>query len=600
MPPVSGVVRIALITSILASTLATVPSPAQTVTVVRTRNLVVPMTSGGYLMADLYRPAVDGVVQSSLPAIVVYFPYSKDDSTRFERPAIQQMVQAGFAALLVDIRGTGNSPGEFGLLSSREIRDGYDVVEWAARQPWSNGDIGMWGYSYPGNTAVMVAALQPPHLRAIVPGSALNDPYRDITYPGGILGSQDSGLAAWLAFHAMGRMRPETPPKRAVANMIDAASNPGGLRPMIDAGLHPVYDDWWKDRSLDARARDIRVPALFWSGWDDVYPRGETLNYLLADSTEKALVMGPWGHIGGASDAPLDFFVAESIRWFDIFMRTPDPDERQAKLAAVPRVRLFDVDWNVPPTYDKTWHGAWRSFASWPPAHVKTSFELCSIDAAAPSPFAPWPLRGALAEGCVQDASVPVAGVPAEATGAVSVTHDTAKGDWAHTINDAKDQRLDAAATAFLGAPLADAVTLTGPMQAELWATTTGVDADWVVRVVDVGPNRTRVISQGWLRASHRREDPTRSSLWHTHDAEEMLTPGEPYRFRVEIWPSSYRIAAGHRLGLLVQAADTMKVTSERAAGASFVLVGPSHPSRLVVPVRTEPGEPWSPATALQ
>jgi uncharacterized protein len=592
----SRVMRIALIAAIAASTFATVPSPAQTVTVVRTRDVVIPMTSGGYLMADLYRPAVDGVVQGALPTIVVYFPYSKDDSTRFERPAIEQMVHAGFAGLLVDIRGTGSSPGEFGLLSSREIRDGYDVVEWAAQQPWSNGDIGMWGYSYPGITTAMVAALQPPHLRAIVPGSSLNDPYRDVSYPGGILASQDSGLAAWLAFHAMGRMRPGTPPKQAVANMIDAASNPGGLRPMIDAAVHPLYDDWWKDRSLDERARDIEVPALFWSGWDDVYPRGETLNYLLAGSSEKALVMGPWGHIGGASGAPLDFFVAESIRWFDIFMRTPDAEERQAKLAAVPRVRLFDVDWNAPPRYDDTWHGEWRSFTSWPPAHVDASLTLCAADGIAPSPAAPWLLRGALAEGCAQDASLPIAGAPVEATGGVSVTHDTAKGDWAHTLNDPKDQRLDSAATAFLGAPLAEAVTLTGPLQAELWAITTGIDADWVVRVVDVGPDRTRVISQGWLRASHRREDTTRVSLWHTHDAEERLTPGEPYLFRLEIWPSSYRIAAGHRLGLLVQAADTMKVTSERGAGSSRVLVGPAHPSRMVVPVRTEPGEPWSPA----
>lgn len=585
--------RVAIALLGLACALTALPGDARAVTVARTRDLEVPMSSGGYLRADLYRPVVDGVPPRSLPTIVIYFPYSKDDATRFERRAIDRFARAGFAALLVDIRGTGNSPGEFGLLSQREIRDGYDVVEWAARQPWSDGNIAMWGYSYPGNTAAMVAALRPPHLRAIVPGSAANDPYRDITYPGGILGTQDAGLAAWLAFHATARARPETPPDQAARNMIDAATHPAGLRPMIDAGLHPLYDAWWRERSLAERARNITVPALFWSGWDDVYPRGEALNYTLARSAHKALVMGPWGHIGGASDAPLDFFVTESIRWFDIFLRTPSALERRRKLRSIPRVRLFDVDWTAPASYEDTWRGEWRSFSSWPPPHRDVALEMCGVGDPA-RPEAPWLVGGTLERRCADDASIPVLGFPIDANGGASATHDLLRGDWANAFNDPKDPRLDTAATAFLSRPLSEPLTVTGPMRAELWARTFGVDTDWVVRVVDVGPESAHVISQGWLRASHRRERAMRGILWHAHDREEMLAPGEPYRLRVEIWPASYRVPAGHRLGLFVQAADTLKVASDRGTSSSLLLVGPSYRSRLVFPKRIDGGRPYA------
>lgn len=569
----------------LVCALTVVPVGAKTVTVVRTRDLTVPMSTGGYLKADLYQPAVDGAASDSLPTIVIYFPYSKDDATRFERHAIDRFVRAGFAALLVDIRGTGNSPGEFGLLSRREIRDGYDVVEWAATQSWSNGVIGMWGYSYPGNTAAMVAALRPPHLRAIAPGSAANDPYRDITYPGGILASQDSGLAAWLAFHAMGRARPETPPDQAVRNLINAATHPGGLRPMIDAGLHPLYDEWWRDRSLAEHARDITVPALFWSGWDDVYPRGTPLNFAFARSRHKALVMGPWGHVGGASDAPLDFFIDESIRWFDIFLRTRDAAERERKLDSFPQVRVFDVDWTASTTYENTWRGVWRSFDSWPPPHRDVPLELCASGGRAQSP-PPWLVNGALTDLCEKDGTVPVAGVPIDTLGGTSATHDTIRGARANAFNDPKDPRLNPTATAFLSPPMTRATTVTGPSRAELWATTFGVDADWVVRVVDVGPQTTRVISQGWLRASHRREDPSYGVLWHTHDRQETLRPGEPYPLTIEIWPTSYRLPAGHRLGVIVQTADTLKVVSDRGTSSSLLLVGPTYRSRLVFSMR--------------
>lgn len=568
-------------TFVIIATLVAGMAPARAdVTVERVRDIEIPMSRGGFLRGDLYRPRIDGNLPDGLPTIVIYFSYAKDDSSRFERDMLERAVMAGFAGLLVDIRGTGNSPGAFELLSSGEVQDGYDVVEWAAAQPWSSGDIALWGYSYPGITAAMVATRHPPHLKAIVPGAAYNDPYRDILFPGGIRASQDSGLGAWFAAHAMARVRQDNSVEQGIANVLDAGSHPDGLGWLVDGAPRTLYDGWYAERTL--HAEDIQVPALFWSGWDDVYPRGQVLNYALTGSEHKALVMGPWGHIGGAVGDALDFFIDESLRWFDIFLRTPDLDERAAKLDAFPKVRLFDVDWTLPVTYDGAYHGTWRAFESWP-STTATTLALCT--GAATEVPEPWVLQGVLADGCSSDGEIPVAGVPVEGTGGISVTHDTAKGDWANPINDPKDQRLALAGTVLATDVLPDAVTVTGPMVADLWATSASVDADWALRVVDIGPDGARVMAQGWLRASHRAEDAERPYLWHTHTQEDLLEPREPYRFRVEIWPTSYVVPAGHRIGLVVHSADTAKVLAQNA-GPGMLLVGPSHPSVLTIPIR--------------
>lgn len=557
--------------------------------VITTRNLVIPMTSGGFLRGDLYRSAANAASGKPLPTIVVYFPYNKDDSTRFERPFMNRAAAAGFGALVVDVRGTGASPGTFGFLSSQEIRDGYDVVEWSARQHWSNGRIGMFGYSYPGITAALVAALQPPHLRAVVPAAAYSDGYRDIIYPGGMRSSQD--LVALGALFSTKvpffRVEDETPPDEALANSADAAAHPYSVVGTTDAALHPLYDSYWQERAVENKADRIRVPALFWTGWDDVYPRGETMNYVAAGSDDKALVVGPWGHIGGTGDAPYEFLMQDALRWFDAYLRV-SPSGPPAKRAGLPAVRLFDIDRTSSSTFDGTWKGEWRSFDTWPPAHREQALQLCQPTAGEAAP--PWMVSGALAKACATDGALTVMGAPVEATGGVSVLHDTLKSEGANGLNDPKDQRADMAATAFLGPLLTAPFTITGPIEADLWATTDGSDAGWVARVVDIGPDDAHVMAQGWLKASHRHVDQRRPYLWHTHDREDPTTPGEAYNIRIEIWPTSYRIPAGHRLGLLVQAADTMKVAPSDGAPVSQILVGTSHPSRLLVPVRTAAG----------
>ena len=237
--------------------------------------------------------------------------------------------------------------------------------------------------------------------------------------------------------------------------------------------------------------------------------------------------------------------------------------------------------------YAGVWPGHFVESATGLPATKPTTVALCSSGDNSPEPSAPWPIQGKLTATCKTDGSLPVVHVPADPTGGGSIAHDAYANPYANGIWDDKDQRLSLTSTALLSPPMVKPTTLTGPMKAELWASTVGTDADWVVRVVDVGPDGTKVLAPGWLRAVRRSEDPKRNYLWHTHDRDEPIAAGEPYKMRIEVWPTSYTVPAGHRLGLLVRTADSLKVTPDATPGHSSILTGPATPSTLTFSERT-------------
>ncbi|MCB0150703.1 MAG: CocE/NonD family hydrolase, partial [Caldilineaceae bacterium] len=152
-------------------------------------NVRIPVRDGLELSANLFlpEPTTDG---ERFPAILEMIPYRKDDwryATDLSR--MSYLAQHGFACCRLDVRGTGSSPGiALDEYTPAETRDGYDAVEWLAAQPWCNGNVGMWGISYGGFTAIQVAMLQPPHLKAIFPVYATDDRYTDdVHYIGGCL-----------------------------------------------------------------------------------------------------------------------------------------------------------------------------------------------------------------------------------------------------------------------------------------------------------------------------------------------------------------------------------------------------------------------------
>jgi uncharacterized protein len=171
----------------------------------------IPVRDGLALSANLFLPRARAEAER-FPAILEMIPYRKDD-WRFcsDQQRMTYFAQRGYAGCRLDIRGTGSSPGvardEY---TPEETQDGYDAVEWLAMQPWCNGNVGMWGISYGGFTAIQVAMLRPPGLKAIVPMYATDDRYTDdVHYNGGCL------TASELAQYAVSMVGMNAMPPRA-------------------------------------------------------------------------------------------------------------------------------------------------------------------------------------------------------------------------------------------------------------------------------------------------------------------------------------------------------------------------------------------------
>lgn len=561
--------------------------------IVKNQDLEIPLSDGSLLRADLYRPR--GALHRRLPTAMLMFPYKKDDSSRLERDTVYALARAGYASLVVDIRGTGDSPGEFCFFCRREVRDGYEAVEWTARQQWSNGRVGMWGYSYSGITAAHVAALRPPHLDAIVAGAAFNDGYRDLMYPGGIRASADFAVIEELfqGTAPYARAGSESDPTTAAGMFADAAGHPSTIG--AEFLRHDTYDRWWRERSLEAKAHRVDVPVLHVTGWHDLYPRGMTLNYRQMAVRHRAMLIGPWGHIGpftpttgvGASER---LWIRATTRWLDAFVRTPPGDRRRRLVARYPKLLMWDQDPEALSTYHDTeaWRGQWRSYDGWPPRHRQERMHLCP-ETSAVDPGADWAVQATLRPAdCITRGSVPVAAAPTDATSGTSVYHDIGVTGQVH---DPADQRAAAAATAFVGPVARRSSTITGGLRLDFTARTAGTDVDWIAKIVDVGPDgEARLVTRGWLKASHRRRDTSRPYLFHTHRNPQRLTPGKPYRLAVEIWPTSYRVHQGHRLVVLLEASDVQKVLPSNESVASEVVIDRRHPATLTVPVRAVRG----------
>src|SRR3954471_18807654 len=165
--------------------LAAVLLPAATAHATVEEKGYLPTRDGTKLAYDVQRP--DG--KGPFPVVVNYEGYAagSDAGDNGGATYLPRLLQRGYAVLGVSVRGTGCSEGAFDPFALTMGQDGADAVEWAARQPWADGRVGMFGVSFGGIAQLLTAADRPPHLRAIAPDSSTSDLYRDVTYPGGIL-----------------------------------------------------------------------------------------------------------------------------------------------------------------------------------------------------------------------------------------------------------------------------------------------------------------------------------------------------------------------------------------------------------------------------
>lgn len=574
-----------------ASVLLSPQDPARSGTPVLDKNVPVPMRDGVVLHADVLRPAENG----KFPVLVYRTPYGKDAAQR-EYTTFKHAVDSGYAVVVQDVRGRFQSEGEFRPYEN-EGRDGYDTIEWAGGQPWSNGAVGTFGLSYPGAVQWLAAVQSPPHLKAMVPAMTFSTP-QNFFYAGG---TWDMSWIDWIWINIAWdtRARKNLPGPRTYQEALATWKKDGAemlnslplleMKPLqqvapyyYDWLRHPPEDSWWNWSELRDKYAHTNAAVLNLSGWyDDNYgPEGATTNFVgLAQTRAGAkdphthLLLGPWVH-GVASTAKTrsgerDFGPTATIDYDDVVLRWMDH-------------YLKDVDNGVdrekPVRYFVMGRNQWRDADRWPPAAMKLPMFL-----APPSDnehFArlqtrPFDSKGSFSK-FVSDPAHPVTN-PYDSSGA----HDYA------TLSDRAD------VLAFDSAALQQDTEVTGPISARIFVSCDCRDFDLWARLLDVSPDGVAInlMSPGL--------DVERASYRDTSQGRQLLLPGKVYELRLERLITSNVFLQGHRIRLQISATFSPNFSRNLQSGNSEansaemkkasikVLHDASHPSQVVLPIVT-------------
>ena len=295
--------------------------PRETFSIRVDRDVPVTMRDGTVLMTDVYRPAAEG----RYPVLLQRTPYNKETGgLSLVQTDTFRAVRQGYAVVIQDCRGRYRSDGDFNPFL-QEIADGYDAVEWCGSQPWSDGNVGMYGTSYVGATQWLAAIAAPPSLRAIAPAFTASDYYEGWTYQGGAF--EWGFMCNWvLPFLTTGdllrtnarqgvpdfdewRQRLITaidnlPETAKTLPLTDIPVNPAWTPYFAEWMAHPSRDEFWQERSIEDRHDQVRVPALNIAGWYDIFLDGSLRNFTgvqESGATEEAregsrLLLGPWTH----------------------------------------------------------------------------------------------------------------------------------------------------------------------------------------------------------------------------------------------------------------------------------------------------------------
>ncbi|MBN3788575.1 CocE/NonD family hydrolase [Burkholderia sp. Ac-20353] len=557
------------------------------------------MPDGTRLAAYVTLPADSAghPVAGHFPTVLVQTSYNGGDA-RLEGGAIgatlggadPYIVRHGYATVVVDVRGTGQSGGSWEAFGATEQSDYGHVVDWVTQQPWSNGAIGVYGVSYLGITSVLTAAQRHPAVKAAFPVVPIGDGYRDIVFTGGQTNLTFIpfwfGLVSTLGLTDPALVTdPATGLPAVLAHLVSAVTTfqlPTILKAVLgDPSI--AYDGaFWATRSpLEVDGR-IDVPTFVVGGLHDLFQRSEPLTYETIKTHANAkLLIGPWTHLqaGLGAGLPADGVpVLDHIelQWFDQYVKG-----LSVGADALPNVTQYvtglghyasATDWPHPRVQAAAWylHGD-RSLSTALPAAGETVNRVLQT-----------PLGGA----CSLSLDQWTAGL----TGYVPLPCQT------------DDNLAEAADVRFETAPLAADMYVNGPIEADVWVATTALDAGVSVRVDDVAPDGTATpLTDGLQTASLRAVDATRSRTvngltiqpWHpfTPASVQPVWPGVPMQVPVEVFPTSALIARGHRLRVSVGASNLpqgvppLPTLARSLVGVLSVFSDAQHPSKVVLPL---------------
>jgi hypothetical protein len=513
---------------------------------------------GTELSANIWRPVARADRgPDQFPAILEMIPYGKDnwrrnaDVTRGEWFAAR-----GFALCRLDVRGTGSSGGvALDEYTADETLDGYDVVEWLAAQPWCDGGVGMWGISYGGFTAIQVAALRPPHLRAIVPVMATDDRYLDdVHYRGGCVTVSELSQYA-VSQVAMNAMPPDAS-FRGTGWRDEWRQRLDATPPWLFAWMrHQADGPYWRQGSLAPHYDAIEVPIFNIGGWHDSYVDPAFRMQARCQSPSHTLI-GNWVHSWPHSATPgpnLDE-LHEIARFFDRHLNGVDNGWDHE-----PAIVWFEHEYAPPEPFPAVLPGRWRAAAAYPhPATQVRAWQFAD---------------GSLVENT--EAGAAIDAFRHRPTSGTRGPLSWGAGDRPNGL--ARDLRPDESdGPTYTTEPLSDALEVLGVPEVVVHVEVDAPVAMLSVRLSDVAPDGTSaLVSAGVLNLTHRR----------SHQDPEPLVPGVVEEVRVPLRTTGYRWLPGHRLRIAIASSLWPVLWPSPNPATLRVRRGPATPSRLELPV---------------
>jgi len=617
---------------VLAALLALEPPSVAAETpddVALTVNVMIPMRDGAALAADVYRPARDRVpIEGRFPALLMRTPYNKEVRAA---PFARYFASRGYVVVVQDVRGRYRSQGRWRPLSD-DGRDGYDTTQWIGHQSWSDGGIGTVGTSYEGGTQHALAIAAAPFVKAMIPLFSMSDVGRygvrhngafELRWLNWVFSMGDPGGPPNLMAAARAASDPVAAP--ALADLVNHV--PEYLRALpLRAGDTPLkfapdYEEWltaamshggddplFKGMGVEVvdHLADYKdIPVYHVTGWYDSWAlQVANLNYVALHERKKSpqrLIVGPWTHsrpnasyAGEAQftpDAAIDLNAFQQ-RWFDHWLKGIDNGvDRESP------VRIYVMgggDGHKTPEGRVFVGGRWRDEPEWPLARARPTPYYLHADGGL-SPDQPLP-HAPLTYRFDPHNPVPTLGGNLSSQGALASAgatdqrcHPTL---WTCADSNPLSARNDV--LVFQTPPLARDLEVTGRLIVRLWAASDSPDTDFTAKLIDVYPPTADFpggvelnIGDSIVRARYR-NGPGRA---------EMLQPGKPYEFTIEMYPTSLVFGHGHRIRLDISSSNFPRFDVNPNTGEPLndnrrwriaensVYFDPAHPSRIELPL---------------
>ncbi|ANT63153.1 peptidase S15 (plasmid) [Salipiger sp. CCB-MM3] len=478
----------------------------------------IPMADGTRLSARLFLP--EGARSHAVPAVLEYIPYRKRDGTRGRDEAMHgYFAENGYAAVRVDIRGTGESEGHMAdEYLELEQDDACEVIAWIAAQDWCDGNVGMMGKSWSGFNALQVAARRPPALKAIITCYSTDDRFKDdIHFMNGCLLNDNF----WWGSIMMGYQARPLDPEVVGESWREDWQKRLETLPFFPAmwAEHQSYDAYWKHGSVQEDYAAIQCPVMVVGAWADSYTN--SVPRLLENlSVPTRGIIGPWGHVypQDGVPGPAIGFLQEAVRWWDQWLKGEDSGVMEE-----PKLRAYINDPIAPDTSRPDQPGRWVG-SDWPLAEPMRAMHLTP--------------GGALIDAPEEGGLLPIRSPQ---------SHGIASGEWMGVGCPGEmpaDQRIeDGGALVFETEVLQDDLEILGVPELDLHLASDKPVAQVVVRLGDVAPDgKVTRVSYQVLNLTHR----------NGHETPEALVPGQFETVKVKLSTCGHRFAAGHKLRISV------------------------------------------------